>query len=283
MTSYTSISLNELPAHSPWPARLLGLEPWSATKRDSTKIEEEYAQGNYKRCLELFEQRGGNCSMDDLRSVEFGTSDQQVVISHGDELALSTLPGAYKEHYRLLERAVAPHVADGDMLVELGCGYGYNLALLKERLKKQVSLRGGEYAETGVTLGGKFFEDSDTRIEKFDFYSSTYSILEDTEAPLVIFTAHAIEQIPDISNMFDALSEHRAKIKAVVHIEPVYEFQGEGLLGLLRKRYIEVCDYNRNLYTQIESRADIQIDVCEKNIFGINGINPSSVILWHFT
>ncbi|OGG73756.1 hypothetical protein A3A40_01535 [Candidatus Kaiserbacteria bacterium RIFCSPLOWO2_01_FULL_54_20] len=282
MTTFTPISLNDLPAHSPWPARLLGLEPWKNVKRDNMKIDEEYVRGNYTRCLELYERARGAVSIEDLRAIEFGSDDPTVVVSHGDELALAKLSDAYEEYYRLIERSIAPHVEDGDTLVELGCGYGYNLALLKKRLATSLAFRGGEYARTAVALAGTLFKDDDIRVEQFDFYSLNYPVIEQASAPVVIFTAYAVEQIPDITNMFDVLSKNRSKIKAVIHVEPIYEFQATGLLGLLRRRYIEVCDYNRNLYTELHRRSDIKIDVCEQNIFGINGLHPASVISWHF-
>ncbi len=45
------IPLDELPAWSPWPARLLGLEPWRIPNRTLAKIDAEYDREKYAQCL----------------------------------------------------------------------------------------------------------------------------------------------------------------------------------------------------------------------------------------
>lgn len=58
--------------------------------------------------------------------------------------------------------------------------------------------------------------------------------------------------------------------------------QRTNLLGLLRNKYIEMNDYNRNLWTILESRNDIEIIEFDQDVIGINPLNSSNLIVWKF-
>jgi hypothetical protein len=70
----------------------------------------------------------------------------------------------------------------------------------------------------------------------------------------------------------------------VINVEPCYEHcEGKTLLGLMRRRYIEVNDYNTNLVTVLREQRDRGvIDILEElpAVFGSNPLLAASVIVW---
>jgi hypothetical protein len=99
----------------------------------------------------------------------------------------------------------------------------------------------------------------------------------------LVFTAHAIEQIPLLQEEFvEALC--RRGPKWVVHFEPCYADHAMGsLLGLMRRRYAEINDYNRNLVDLlrgVEARGRIRIVDHRRDCLGISPFNSTSVLVW---
>ena len=97
-----------------------------------------------------------------------------------------------------------------------------------------------------------------------------------------MFTWHAIEQLPDAKCVFETMAKYRQKIYRVIHFEPVYEIHdNQSILDELRLSYILQNNYSRNLITSIEGVGGV-IHVKEKDILGVNPLNPTSLIIWDF-
>ncbi len=279
MQNAKPIALSDLPQHSLWPARLLGLAPWEDVRRDHAKVDQEYNLGNYKKCLDFFDHAAHKPSLQEVRRQEFGEVST-ALSSRGDDLVLMDFWESYQAYYDLIAASVLPRAKGARTILELGCGYGYNLDMLRERAQG-FAYCGGEFSPNAVALAGKLFK-GDIKVEPLDLYAAAYPVLEAAEGPVVIYTAHAIEQIPDISNLFVVLVKHKDKIQEVIHCEPVQGLQGDSLLGLLRRSYTNACDYNRNLIEELRRRDDIEILEATPNVFGVNAFNATSVIRWRF-
>jgi hypothetical protein len=52
---------------------------------------------------------------------------------------------------------------------------------------------------------------------------------------------------------------------------------------LMRRRYAELNDYNRDLLSQLQRRSYIRILSIQTNVIGLNPLNPTSVIEWEFS
>ena len=182
------ISLNELSRWSPWPKRLLGLEQWSVPVRDSKKVEKEYNLDKYGALLKRFGDR--QASVEEVRLAQFGDASQ-MCIAKGSQLYLCSLSEAVD-----MERQLVREVLRGcecESIVELGCGYGFNLAVASS-LYPDKRVVGGDFSENAVNLGGHLGLD----VRRFDFYSeSSYEFLSTLPTPIVVFTFHSVEQIPD--------------------------------------------------------------------------------------
>ena len=115
-----------------------------------------------------------------------------------------------------------------------------------------------------------------------NFYSKG---LADFKIPCeaVIFTSYATMYIPEISADF-VKSVCELNPSVVISVEPCYEhYSDETLLGMMRSRYIQVNDYNRNLVSLLHEQQRLgKIIILEEqiNVFGINPLLPASILVW---
>ncbi len=287
MKKYKTIGVNELPKYSytrPWCERILGLSKFDNVSRNLAKIKSEYDADKYKECLEFYEKLSPKPSVEKVREFFDRGFDPKICVSVGHDLVIVSPKLAMSLGRELMFKTLLPEITDGDAVIELGSGFGYNLHILKKKAKKNCEWIGGEYSKNAVDLGNKLAADSKSgvKLEIFDFYDPIYKVLDDIDRPMVIFTFHATEQVPNIDNLVKALRKYKKSIKAVVHFEPLFESQDDSLLGLMRRRYAELNDYNRNLQSVLKNAADVDIKILKPNVFGLMPFNPSSVVKWRF-
>jgi len=147
---------------------------------------------------------------------------------------------------------LAPPLKTANAVVELGSGYGYNLVVLKERWPDHVYL-GGEYSANAIELGNMIFGcDANVSIKYSNFYDLEWPILQDIQGPIVVFARQAIEQLPRARNVLPTIIKYRDKITDVIHLEPLYEMNDDTTLGLLRRAYAHLNDYNLDLLSTIK-------------------------------
>jgi hypothetical protein len=285
MSSYNmnKISLNDLPLWSPWPVRLLGLDSWTVPTRSTAKIDQEYNSDKYAKCLDHRTQTGAATTPEDVKQFEFGLgSSTQICIAIGNDLYAVSLAEARERYYDLLLSTIGAVAEKCKSVVELGAGYGYNLWMLQQHLIGH-AFSGGEYSENAVQLAAHLYQDTSSIQVHNNFYDEqSYSFLEAVEPPIAVFTSHAIEQLPGSSPIFDYLLPYKDRIQVVFHLEPTYETYGETLMGLMRRRYVELNDYNRDLLSELRRRSYIQVLDTHENVFGLNPLNPTSIIQWEF-
>ncbi|MDD5544361.1 MAG: hypothetical protein PHX83_14425 [Acidobacteriia bacterium] len=284
-----SISLNDLPQWSPWPARLLGINPFSVSARTIEKVDSEYDKDKYAKCLEFYLHSEHALTPDDVKWTEFSSdASAEVCISEGNALFVTTLGEGLSRYYDLIVNTMEQALENCKTIVELGAGYGYNLWMLKQRMHHQVRFLGGECSANAIQLASLLYKN---RVEgnypvsvlPFNFYDAhSYSFLDSEDSPMVIFTSHSVEQCPRSAMILDSLFRYREKIKAVFHFEPCFEAYDQTLLGLMRHCYAEVNDYNRDLLSELRMRSYIRILNLQPNVFGINPLNPTSIIKWEF-
>ncbi|MFW5690957.1 MAG: hypothetical protein ACOCXZ_00535 [Chloroflexota bacterium] len=285
-STLTPIPLNAIAQYSHWPARIMGLAQWHQPNRTTDKIEKEYNKDKYARLLAYVEANPSATIADVLDFAYGGSQSNPILVSVKDAYFEMTAQHAYDTHIRVILEAVRNHQGDARTLVELGCGYGINLWKLQSMSEQAADCAyiGGEFAANAVKMGNKLLESHAIRLHRFDFYDrETYRFLADVTGPVTIYTAHAIEQIPGAQAIFDNLRAYREHIQIVVHIEPLYDLHTEPTLtDLLRRRYSEINDYNRDLLALVEAADDIEIITLEKDVFGYNPFNASSILAWRF-
>jgi hypothetical protein len=192
----------------------------------------------------------------------------EMIISFGDELFKTTVANMRNIYYGLIKTTLTKYKSKN--ICELGCGYGYNLSYLG------ANTYGGEYSKNAVALAQKLGLD----VIEFNYYKSEdYNFIKpDT----TVFTTHSIEQIPDATVIIDSLEKQKDKINFVVHFEPTVIPERSTLLGMMRNKYMEMNDYNRNLIDVLKSRKNIEIIQLETDVFGLVPLNTSNLIVWKF-
>jgi len=207
-----------------------------------------------------------------------------VLYSEGDELVEATISQAHGR-YRDVVAAAVGRCLPAAGVAELGAGYGSIVLDLARRAEfKSTPFFAAELTESGTRLISELAvaEGLDVQTGRCDL---TASPLTDLMIPpdSVIYTSYAAQYVPRLESSF---VEQLALLapSAVVHIEPCYEHcEGKTLLGLMRRRYIEVNDYNTNLVTVLHEKRDRGvIEILEERpaVFGSNPLLAASVIVW---
>ena len=99
----------------------------------------------------------------------------------------------------------------------------------------------------------------------------------------VIYTSYAMHYVPTLDDKhIERLRD--CKPSVVVHFEPCYEHHDPAtLIGLMRRRYIEVNDYNTNLVSILREQQKqnrIRIIAEQPSVFGSNPLLPASIVAW---
>lgn len=261
------ISINEyLNKKNPWSLRLLGLTDFKKD-RNIDQIEREYNQDKYASLLK-FDFK----TIEEYKTKEFELGgngpDNEMIISTGDDIFGLPVSKAREQFYELIKKNVQAHTSGN--ICELGCGYGYNLSFLGTKTY------GGEYSTNAVKLARKL----GLEVSEFNYYKpDDYNFIKpDT----TIFTTHSIEQIPDASVIISSLEKQKHKINYVVHLEPTIVEERSNFIGLLRNRYIEINDYNRNLITLLKNNPSIEIIELKYDVFGLVPLNSTNLVIWKF-
>lgn len=290
-SEWEEINLNNLPTYSEWPDRIFGVSDWSVPDRDIDKVIKEYDEEKYKN---LLEHRNDNKVTEPKkikkkqllsRSWQFSPIEQNkphTVVSQNEELYFAPVLEAQWYNDKMLS-SVFKSILNGDEIVmELGAGYGYNLHSLSQTFT-DCEFVGGELSENAVRLSNKLYRNVDNvRVSQFNYYDENYELLEtELKNDVVLFTRLSIEQLPECRSVIEQFINYKNKIDTIVHLEPVYDMYNEDtLLGLLRKKYTEINDYNRDLFSSLEQHKEVEIQKTEHDIFGDNGLCPMSLIQW---
>jgi SAM-dependent methyltransferase len=260
------VELNHyLSVKSNWPRRLLGWETYDV-RRTASHVTAEYDSDRYAPLLEV----DGDAEAYKVREFDVlgMPQDKPEYFSLGEEVFRAPLSLVRQIQYAITTDLVRKW-RDG-ALCELGCGYGFNLSYLGG------DVYGGDFSANAVRIGKRLGFD----VCSFDYYDpATYEFIRPQST---ILTVHSVEQIPDASPFIDNLSRQRGKIGLVIQIEPTFLPERATLLGMIRNRFNEMIDHNRNLFTLLRERADIEILAFERDVFGIHPLNPASTIVWRF-
>lgn len=260
------ISLNEyLSADNIWTKRLLGMENFQQV-RNYEQIEREYNQNHYGTIAKRFENYSSINEI--IQYYNSQNTNSNTYTSFKDEIYKVSSILAQQFKVTILKSKIEQYCSN--YICELGCGYGINLPLFEG------NVYGGEYCDNAVKMARQLgFE-----VYPFNYYNiEDYTIIKEGTT---VFTCHSIEQIPDARCVIEGLSKYRDRIHYVVNFEPTIVSHRKNLLGLIRNRYIEINDYNRNLIDLLLINKGIEILEYETDVFGVNPLNPFNIIVWQF-
>ena len=282
-TEKSNYGVNDLARFSPWPARLLGLEPWEQRQKTPQEIVREYEDEKWGRLLKKVRNIGRNVTVEETDA--WALKDISATLCCVEEkLELLSAMEAQQLYKKIAKQIIEPYLP-ASALVELGAGYGtVILDLAKRNRFAQMRIMAGEYTASGIELMKILSDALGLTIELGHCDFSSPNVV-DMIVPenAVIFTSFATACLPKLTPDFVmALSTLHPKI--VIHIEPCYEHcDNTSLLGLMRRRYIEVNDYNTNLVSILheqQKRGFIEILEERPLVFGMNPLLTASVLVW---
>jgi hypothetical protein len=279
----TRYTLNDLPLFSPWPARLLGLEPWEPKLKTREEVIREYEGDKWGPLLSKVIALPDNITIEQVDDLLYREM-QPTLCYVKNRLELLSPQEAHDHYVNMIIKVVESYLPQPAIL-ELGAGYGsVILAMARSARLKNIQFFAGEYVNSGVELIKRIAKAQQTQITTGHCDLTSPDIIDfPIPAQAIIFTSMAVHYIPELSDHFvQALSALNPAV--VVHIEPCFEHcQGNTLWELMRRRYIHLNDYNRNLVTVLitqQKRGMLKILEERVTIFGNNALLPVSIIAW---
>jgi hypothetical protein len=276
-------TVDDLARYSPWPARLLGQEPWETRIKSPDEIEREYGVEKWGSMLERARASTAPVGLDEANAwVVEGVPRSLVAVK--DELVEMSAAEAHAGYIDFIAASLEPYLPAA-ALVELGCGYGSVILDLARRPGfAGPALFAADYTTSGPALAAMIADAEGLSVTtgSCDLSRNPITSLEIPEGAL-IFTAYATQCVPVLdSDFIDGLAALRPK--AIVHIEPEWEHcPTNTVLGLLRRRYIEANGYNRNLVTLLHAEVERgRATLLEETpaVFGPNPLYSASVTVW---
>lgn len=277
-----AVPLRDLPSYSVWPARLLGQVPFPQKRKTRDAVYREYDTEKFGKYL-AYLRRHPRTRIEKMKELERGVPlTQKICVSRGNNIYECSAREAARERDKSFLAALTPLMKQADTVIELGSGYGYNLALLKKKFPNHTYI-GGEFSPRARTLAAAL-SNGKWKTLPFDFYDKNNLFFKKIASERVlILTCHSVEMLPDAELFLKYLSRFKHQIVGVVQLEPVYElYKNTDLLDLMRKRYIELNGYNKNLLSCLKAHSDIQIEKVTVDLFGLNPLFPESLLVWKF-
>jgi hypothetical protein len=259
-------SINEyLNKDNIWTERMLNNS--FSINRNIDHVQKEYNEDKYKKLLD-----NSLLNINQLKAFQWNQnqSSKKTHISLVDEIFECTSIFAQS----LVDTVILNNVTNfgSENICELGSGYGYNLTLFE----KSLNLYGGELTESGVKIG----KSKNLDVNLFNFYNKQdYKIVRPNST---VFTHHALEQIPDSKCFVEYLANFKDNINYVVNIEPSFLSTRKNLIGILRNKYNEINDYNRNIHELTRNHPEIDVVFSEDDVIGNGPLNSSCITVWRF-
>lgn len=175
-------------------------------------------------------------------------------------------------------------------VVEIGCGVGHNLFLfyLSGLADSHVGYVGFDITSAAVRLATRIRDQF--QLQHFDFRQHDMRrgdiALDWFDGDTLFFTAHAIEQVPEIErSLIESMLAVSPRVSCV-HFEPV-GFQLEassrhGEVGATRE-YANSVRHNTNLISTLQEvvrDGAIEITGTERDLYGHKVVNGLSVVSW---
>ncbi|WP_435175280.1 hypothetical protein [Halorussus sp. AFM4] len=278
------LPLDDLPAHSPWPARLLGREDWTERPGLGGTGVDVYDEV-YGKLLGLAREDPGLDFRDVQRAANHHAEESPVPVSRAEQLYLADVDEKQELQDEALVASLAGTLSGGETVVSLGCGWGYELGVLADAYP-DCEFVGGDPAANGVALGRELLGDRDRiRFGHFDFRDDRWDLLEDALAEaddVVLFTQGSLTALPSVRDVVaETLTDYLDDVRAGVHLEHVYELHPEDtLLGQLRMEYANLRNYNDDLLTSLRATGGIDVTSVTYDVVGGNPLHPLSEIVW---
>jgi hypothetical protein len=273
-------SINDLSEYSAWPAILLGLVPFKQRKKIRKEVIREFEKEKWGSLLKSI--KNNNPLLKDAEKIIHGS--KMIFYYDNGQFKKGADIDVHKIFVSKIIRSVLKYVRK-EPVVELGAGYGPIIIKLAKNIRKRGNkIYALEFTKSGRNLLKLLSHNEKLNIEigECDFTRKNISSLL-IPADSIIFTSSSAYIVPKLTNNF-VNKIVKMKPKTVIHIEPIYEHaRTSNLFALMRKKYIELNDYNRNLLTILkkqEKKGIISIIEERPLFFGSNPLFCCSIVVW---
>lgn len=242
-------------------------------KRNKRFVETVYENGVYRHLKEI---KLWNLSLDDVLRIDFSNVDEQdkkIIYEKNYELVRNYRNSIWEkwqdEFYRKISRFIEPD----DHIVELGCGYGRNLFVLRKfGIKNKMS--GFDISNNAISVAKEINKKFDLGID-FGVFDYTKKIETDLEAKTV-FTYATLEQVKyGLKNAIENIIN--AKPKQVIHFETIPELLDNNFYKIMIKLNRHRKDYQTDLLDIIQ-KNNVKISHLEENEICTGILNPIMMV-----
>lgn len=277
------ISLNELPAYHELVRTMLAGGALPQRSKTEAELVREFDVEKWGGLLREAKDAGRGFRYATVDRLHMGALGNCVSV-RGDTLTWEPQLAATRR-FRALVGDTLAGLMPATALVELGAGYGGMFFSVARALREfNPALYALEFSGSGRELIERI-----ASAERLEVTTGACNLGAREMTPVaipegaVIFTSFAAHYVPVMSAEFvRALCALRPK--AVVHFEPLVHPESEQTtLGILRRRYLESNDYNRNMLevlTEAERARVIRIESIDRSWFGLNPLLPASRVVW---
>jgi tRNA G46 methylase TrmB len=285
------VSLDEFVKYSIWPGRITGEYEWEIPERDFKKVSDEYEGIKYEQLLNFVKKNDIETYSEirekqlDMTNIFNGddSGDNLICYSQQKRIYKSALNLVFELSDRVFVECMSNVLSGNEIIIELGSGYGRNLNLLNGKFPNCTYI-GGDFSNNAIEISDRINHCKDNiSVEHFNYYNNHWAILDNEfDKEVVLFTRHSIEQLPEANKVIHRLVEQLPKnIREILHFEPIYTMNDPAsLLGLLRRGYTRINDYNRDLYRALHKNIGVEIVESHYDVFGSNVLNPTSLVRW---
>ncbi len=275
--------MDELASCSPWPARILSIDPFEIKHKTPEAIIREFGDDKWGALLKFFADKN-DFTLADVEAKEQNLDE--LIPCYERELGfyLASAREANSQQIDHYWDTLSLYADEASCLVELGAGYGSKIFALSEIAPlNKLPLYAAEYTQSGCDLIKLIAQKTNKQVQvgHCDFDKLSVSGIEIPENS-IIFTSYSVHYVPKLRNRFvDFISKFKPRV--VVHFEPCYEyFDSQTLHGLMCMRYMQLNGYTQNIASVIQAGCQ-EIGAtfeAERNLFGSNPFLPHSVIKW---
>ena len=273
-------TINDLPSYSKWPLRLLGLENFTELKKNNSEIEREFGIDKWGALLKEIE--SGNVKTLE-EADDYGNSDVDTLIFNNGQFELSSLKAATLLYNNLVFDICSKYFPSKS-IVELGCGYGSVILNIAQKMNnKEFDFFAADLTTSGSLCAQRLAQMENIQLKTgwCDFNNPDVTNLNIPQNS-IIFTSYALHYIKGIPQDFINFILS-TKPKAVIHFEPLAELFDNSLYGLMKRKYMQVNDYNMSMLSTLkeyEKKGTLKIRDVVPEVFGKNPLLPASIIVW---
>ena len=278
------ITLDRLPVHSPWPSRLLGLDPWQTRTKSREEVLREFEQDRWGALLAKLRSQPEIRRFSDALSLATEEAGVTPAFDRGRLILLPVKEAALQLYAQVADAVLQEHSA-GQTIVDLGAGWGGVLLTIASRARKTRSpFVGAELTESGrqILTYLASVEDLPVTAVACDFLRRP--VMDPPPPPgAIVFTSYALHYLEPIDpSLFDEIASWRPAL--VLHFEPCLDhYPTDSLLGLMQRRYVTLNGYSTTILSallQAQRRGVLELEQAEGPIFGTNALLPYSLLTW---